>query len=205
MSSNVPAIPRSFERDINFVSPANAFVLAGDKWEDDDVTDIDYTSSDNAGDSNLDPGEELTAVEAVANEVGTFLALSAVATTEHAADMDADGVDESIIRYKYQMKPTRQADKYNTLPGMSSTLSFGAMGDPQPFVPNAYIGPVKAFRVIFENRADEFSSSESVGVNDIGCHLHGRVLRGVGTGEGHPVSPTEFFDAVHETEEGQRE
>lgn len=167
----------AIESDINFVGPRNSIIVAGDLWEDDGITDIDYTSAENADGGTLDPGESLTAAEIVTTRDREYVAVRAGATTSHGADIDGDGREESIIRYVYEVKIDNAEDTYHSLPGMSSTLSLGRMGEPEEFVPGSYIGPVKAFRVLFENRSDGFSNPTSVPVDAIGTHVHGRVLR----------------------------
>lgn len=183
----------AFQRDINFVNPQNTLVLAGDKWQDEDIENINYNQQTSQT-GVLPAGEALTAVEMESNVDGVMLAVRAVATTTHGADIDNDGVDESVINYRYEMKPSSSTDTYNALPGLSSTLPFGAMGNPVELIPGAYVGPFKAFRIVFENRSDNFVNPVDVDLDKIGSHVHARVLRNVGSEP--PVTATEDFASI---------
>lgn len=168
---------------LNFVTPRNVFIIGGQKWEDDSIDSIDYTASQNANGSTLDPGETLTAVEAISNKNRESLALRAIATTVHPHDFDNDNNEENAVRYRYQVKPDRSEDKYHKLPGLSSTLPFGQMANAEEFIPGAYIGPVAAFRLLITNRTSGTANPTNIDVDEIGAHLHGRVLRDVDADE----------------------
>jgi hypothetical protein len=102
-----------------------------------------------------------------------------VATTPHPGDIDGDGEDESIVRYRFEQKVDSPSDTYNELPGLSNTLRFGKIGDPVQLLEDGYVGPVSSFQIVFENRSDGFASPMSVDIDEIGAEVHARILRGI--------------------------
>jgi hypothetical protein len=163
----------------SIIAPRNTVVVANNRWADDSVADIDYTSNANAGNDQLDPGEMLTAVEAETTRQDEWLALRAVATTAHGADIDNDGNTENIVQYNFGHKAKTASDRYNELSGLSTTLPFGSIGRPVELIPGRFVGPAKSFRIEFENRSDGFASPTNVPVENIGAQMHLVVIRGV--------------------------
>lgn len=173
-----PAGPTDAESAGTLVSPRNAIVIANQRWVDDTVEEIDFTAEENAGNDTLDPGEELTAAEILSTRSSVRLAVSAGATTAHGADIDGDGQNENIVRYRFEHKPSTPSDQYNELPGLSTTLPLGNMGTPTEFLAGKMVGPAVAYRVVVENRSDQFSNPQPVPVSAIGAELHARAIRG---------------------------
>jgi hypothetical protein len=154
----------------NYTPARDAIVVAGDEWNDDNVTDLTY-------DGDLDPGDEETVAVVRSTKRNVKFAPRAVATTVHPGDIDGDGNDENIVEYHFDHKQSI-TDEWNELPGMTTTMPFGSIGQPVELIPGTFIGPVAAFRIRFVNRSDTFSTPLSAAEDDIGGEIHGRTVRG---------------------------
>lgn len=164
-------------RNTDFVAPRDTLILGNDLWEDDRVSDIDF--QERLGDDTLDPGESVTALEIVSNERDISLAVHALATSRHPGDINDDGSTENIVRYRIEDRPDDPTDTYNVLPGLSTTAPFGEIGDPVSLLDDGTaVGPLYSFRVVVENRSNEFANPIAVNTRDIGVMAHARVLRG---------------------------
>lgn len=152
-----------------FVNGQNAVICTNTNWVDDRITDSSI--------SDLAPGDVQTIVEMVSNDNDVQVAPMSVATTQHPHDYDSDNVDESAVEYVFERKKGHN-DRWQTLSGLTTTVPFGQIGDPTPLLPDAAVGPMAAFRIRFKNITDGESSTTTISAEDIGCELHGRIVRG---------------------------
>jgi hypothetical protein len=150
--------------------PRDAVIVANNRFKDDRVEDLSFGST-------LAPGETEVVAEVVSTPNKTFDVYgSAIATTAHAGDIDGDGNQESVVEYRIETKK-RSADAYSSLPGLSTTLPFGELGNPVELVPGSYIGPVAGFRIVMKNRSDEFANPISIDSDNIAGEIHARLER----------------------------
>lgn len=163
-----PVIRTEGGRD--FTMPKNALVIANQRWEDEDVEALDFTTT------TLEPGEEATIVEVVSTEPNVKYAARSVATSAHAGDYNDDNVDESLVRYRFEHKKEAN-DKWHTLPGLTSTVPYGQIGQPVELMPGTFVGPVSGFRIVFENVTEGESNPINVDGKYLAAQLHGRILR----------------------------
>lgn len=175
-----------------FTNPNDFIQVANDAWRDDSIEDIDFTDQVQDG-SNLQPGERMTAVEIETTTPGEFVAVRDVATTPHAADIDGDGTPESIVQYIFDAKIRSASDTYHSLPGLTTTLPLGQIGTPIELLSGSFIGPMKSFRIRFFNRSGDFSSPQTVNIDDIAAEVHARRLREDATSEIDGYSDPEEF------------
>lgn len=152
--------------------PHNSVNITNQVWEDDRISTVEISGA-------LDPGDTETVARMESTETGVALAASAVAATEHVADLDGDTDDESVVEYYWEYRSQNGGDAWNPLPGLSSTLPLGYLGKPVEIVPGELVGPVAGFRCRVHNRSDDYANPTTVPQEELGGQIAGIVLREV--------------------------
>lgn len=176
-SSETVNVDRTTNRTVNIDKapkrinkPHNAINLTNQVWEDDRISAIEL-------DGDLGPGDTETLARIQSNQSDVTVAVSAVAATEHTADLDGDADEESIVEYYWEFQTQGGGDAWNPLPGLSSTLPLGYLGSPVEVVPGELVGPISGFRCRMHNRSDTAANPQTVPAEDLGGQLAGIILR----------------------------
>lgn len=154
--------------EFSFVASRNALVLNNQIWDDESVS--------LAGFDDIEPGDEAVIAGADSSDEDIRFALDAFGVTQHIGDITGDGSNNSIVRYRIE----RRVDKggsWRPLPGLDTTYPYGEIGDPfQPY--DSVIGPNHGFRIVFENRTDDFANEFTVSAREAAAQMNLVIIRG---------------------------
>jgi hypothetical protein len=136
-----------------------------------DVSDVTFNGS-------LDPGDIETVVQAQSTTDSYDIVAQEHAVTGHKADVDNDSADESIILYHYEYQQ-EIGGPWEELPGSPTTLPRGDLANTQPIGGrDIVVGPIKGYRIRFENRTDQTANQHSVDQEALGAIFKGRLTQG---------------------------
>lgn len=153
----------------DFANPHNAFSVANETWENDKIKPIEL--------ADLGPGDTQTVAEVGSSESEIFVAVRAVATTEHPADVGGSGQPRSAVRYIHEYQ-THEGSGWNPIMGMSSTIPMGYLGNPVEIIPGAFVGPMSRYRIRLHNRTDETANDVTISAGELGGQIVGMIIRG---------------------------
>lgn len=161
-------IDRDTLHEFSFVSSRNALVLTNQVWDDEVVELADF--------NNIEPGEEAVIVEADSTKEGLKFGLDAFGVSQHLGDITGSGQPNSIVRYRIERR-VEKGGSWRPLPALDSTYPHGEVGNPfQPY--DSLIGPNYGFRIVFDNRSDEFENQFTVSAREMAAQMNLVIIRG---------------------------
>lgn len=154
--------------EVDYIAPRNVVVLANQVWDDESVRTAEF--------EDLGPGDEAAICEAISLDDDIRFGLDSFGMSDHLADIDNDGFQESIIRYRVE-RQDEKGGSWSAIPGLNTTYPHGEVGQTvEPF--GEVIGPAYGFRIVYENRTDRYAIEHDVAARDIGAQMNLVTVRG---------------------------